>query len=380
MAFTVTPKDTPAKVEGALNGSIERPKTAREKAIEAFVNNNKPAAPAIDPAAASASNHPGDGQLSPEAFSAIQQKARAAQENSSNNQTPSSEVDPATPPKPASEATETNEGTEQPLNPRFAQLARQEKVMRARAMQLKADQAELQKSKDALVAREAELQSKYVPKDRLTRETLAVLQEQGIDYNFLTQQALGEEADPRDVAINELKAQVAKLTGEVESTRQSFQDDKTQSYEQAKTQIRHNVSQLVTKDPNYEMIAASDSTGDVVDLIEQTFNEGLDENHPKGTLLTVEEACQIVEDYLVTEAEKFARLKKIQQRLAPKTEPAKTGQIPSKQDSSVQPQRQPTLTNGMTGAPRKEYNARQRAMFAAQYGPNWQEKIGEKAS
>ncbi len=131
---------------------------------------------------------------------------------------------------------------------------------------------------------------------------------------------------------------------------------------------------MVNSDPQFETIKATESVQDVVELIESTFHEGLDDDHPKGTVLTVEEAAQIVEDYLADEAEKLARLSKIQKRLAPKE------QTPPKQDSSVQPQRQPTLTNGMTGAPKREYSQRQRAMFAAQHGANWREKVGEKAS
>lgn len=382
MAFTVTPKDAPAKVEGVLNGTQKSP---RDRAIQALMGNApaqeapKPA-PNVDPAATAATNgHPGDGQLSPEAFSAIQQKARAAQETSTQNQNPSSEAASATPPKTASEATDTNEGTEQPLNPRFAQLARQEKVLRDRVNQLKAKEADFDNRVAAAIkAKEAELQGKYVPKDRLTRETLAVLNENGVDYDSLTQQALGEPADPRDVAISELRAELAAIKEAQAQDREALQNDKTQSYAQAKNEIKNNVTRLVSKDPSYEMIQATDSINDVVELIESTFHEGLDDDHPKGTLLTVEEASQIVEDYLMAEGERISRLQKIQKRLAPQ-EPKKDP-VPPKQESSVQPQRQPTLTNGMTGAPRKEYTQRQRAVFAATYGPNWQEKVGDKAS
>ncbi len=305
---------------------------------------------------------------------------KAEQDKTANNQNPSSEAAPATQPKPASEATKTDEGTEQPLNPRFAQLARQEKALRARDAQIKAKEADFDKRvAEAVKAKEAELQGKYVPKDRLTKETLQVLQEAGIDYDTLTQQALGEPADPRDVRIASLEEKLEQALEKISGIDKTYQDDKNQSYQQAKTQIKNNVTQLVSKDPNYEMITATDSIGDVVELIETTFHEGLDEDHPAGTLLTVEEAAQIVEDYLVAEGEKLARLKKIQNRLAPPVQDKKD-LAPPKQDSSVQPQRQPTLTNGMTGAAKKEYSARQRALFAAQHGSNWREKIGDKAS
>ncbi len=372
MSFSVTPKDTPAKVEGSLNGTPERPKSARDRAIEAM--NSRPPVH-IDPAAAAASNTPNtSGQLSTEAFAAIQAQQKAA----ADNQTPTNETTTATPPKPASEA-KTEEGTEQTLSPRYAQLARQEKVIRAKAAQLKADQAAIDKAKEALTAREAEISEKYVPKERLSRETLAVLEELGVDYNSLTQQALGEPEDPRDAKIAALEAKLEAVVGKIEESSKAYQDDKTQSYEQAKSQIKLSVTKLVASNPEFETIKATDSVQDVVDLIESTFHEGLDDDRPKGTVLTVEEASQIVEDYLCEEAEKLARLSKIQKRLQPKEE-LKKDPASTKQDSSVQPQRQPTLTNGMTGSPKQEYTQRQRAVFAAQHGANWQEKVGGKAS
>lgn len=377
MGFKIETQDGPAKVDGVMNR-----KSARDSAVEAFmgakgVDQSPPAVVHVDPAAQAASNTPtASGQLSPEAFTAIQAQHRAAAESQAPQTSTSEGQTSATPPgHPTSEATQ-QKVDEQPLSPRFAQLARQEKALRARDVQLKAEKLELQKAKEALATREAEMTNKYIPKDRLSKETLAVLAENGIDYDSLTQQALADPADPREIHIAKLEARLAAIEGRQDQSDKSFQDNQTQSYNQAKETIHRDVSRLVKTDPNFETIAAAEAVDDVVELIEKTYYEGLDEERPKGTLLTNEEAATIVEDYLMVEAEKFARLKKIQDRLKATAETS----TPTKQPSGQQPQPKPTLTNTMTGAPKKEYSARQRAMFAAQYGSNWQEKVGDKAS
>lgn len=377
MAFTIVQKDSPDKVEGQLNK-----KSPRDKALEAFMGKQGaqaapevPAqAPAVDPAAQAASNSPAaSGQISAEAFNAIRQQHKAEIDNESPQTANTESQAPGTPQVSPPEATKPTEG-EQPLSPRYAQLARQEKALRAQRQAFAAEKAEIQKQKDALAARETELQNQYVSKERLRKDALTVLQESGIDYNTLSEQALNSP-DPKDQVIEALKAEIADIRGSVEKTNKSIEDGNTQSYNQAKSMIRQDISRLVSKDPNFEMIKATESVDDVVELIEKTFQEGLDENFPKGTLLSVEEASQMVEDYLSEEGERLARLSKIQKRLLPKQDSP-----PTKSPQTQQHQPKPTLTNGMTGAPKKEYTQRQRAVFAAQYGPNWQEKVGDKAS
>jgi hypothetical protein len=117
-------------------------------------------------------------------------------------------------------------------------------------------------------------------------------------------------------------------------------------------QIRNDVNMLVKHDPQFETIKATNSIGDVVELIEKTFNED-------GVLLTVEEAAQQVESYLVDEAIKLARLAKIQQKLAPapKAEASKATGTPEKQSMK-------TLTNSVNSS--RTLSARERAILAMQ--------------
>lgn len=355
----IVPLTAPANVEGALQS---RQQTPKERAVAAFMNpgatNQAQATPVANPTA-----------VSPEDALAIRAATANPTEQNSNAEGTAAEVTP--PADATSDATQTKE-VEQSLSPRYAQLARQEKALRQRDAAIKAERAELQKLKDDLLLEKATYASQYVPKDRLTRETLQVLQEQGIDYSALTQQALSS-ADPelsrRDAEINGLKAVIEELKKDVQGTKDSFKQNQEQSYTQAVAMIRQEAVSLVKNDPTFETIKATNSVSEVVDLIQKTFEEGLDEDHPKGTLMSVEEAAQIVEEHLVEQYAKVAKLEKIQKRNAPKVEPPKQVQEQKPQGSK------PTLTNTMTGTAKKEYSSRQRAMFAAQYGRDWESKV-----
>ena len=128
------------------------------------------------------------------------------------------------------------------------------------------------------------------------------------------------------------------------------ENQQTDAYKQAITQIRSDTKKLVTASEEFEAIANTNSVDDVVELIERTFKQD-------GTLLTVEEAAKQVEDYLVEEAFKLTKLKKIQQRLATAQKPAEPKLEPTKQ-----PQTMKTLTNAVS-SPGK-LSVRERAIAA----------------
>ena len=356
----LVPIGGPAMVEGV----VSKQASSRDNAIKAFLGNQ---------AQSQQTPVPNPTQISPEDALAIQATtSKPAEQKPNAEETPRAATPASVTP---SEATKPQEA-EQTLSPRYAQLARQERALRARDAQIKAEKAALQAEKDALAAERAKLTEQWVPKDRLTRETLQVLQEQGIDYNTLTQQVLSSETpDPRDSRIASLEAKLSEALEKIEGTNQRIEEGQQASYTQAVAMIRQEASSLVKSDPAFETIKATNSVNEVVDLIQKTFEEGLDEDHPKGTLLTVEEACQLVEEELTDMYTKVARIDKIQKRLAPK---APAANPPSQVQGQQSQGPKPSLTNAMTGAPKKEYDARQRARFAAQYGENWREKVGSQ--
>jgi hypothetical protein len=135
------------------------------------------------------------------------------------------------------------------------------------------------------------------------------------------------------------------------STTTAFEASQQQGYDQAVKQIKADARQLVQSDPDaYEAIRAAGTVNDVVELIEQTFKED-------GILMSTEDAANAVEEHLVEEAMKYARLKKTQARMRPTT-------ATTTQQESVPGSKQPpkTLTNA-AGAQRP-MTSRERAIAA----------------
>lgn len=255
------------------------------------------------------------------------------------------------------------------LSRQFAQVARQERALRAKAQQ---QEAAFKAREEALKAREAELASKdqqyqsgYIQSDKLKSNPLAVLAEMGISYDELTQQLINTPAtDPRvEATISRLESKIRELEAQNETSKKAAAEQQTAAYQAAVKQIRSDVKQLVTSDPMFETVKAANAINDVVDLITQTYDKD-------GILLSVEEAASQVEDYLIEEATKLAKLNKIKSRLGlteAKTAP-KAPSAPAQPTSGVtqgkqqQPPTMKTLTNA--AASTRKLNARERAIAA----------------
>lgn len=258
---------------------------------------------------------------------------------------------------------EVEEVKEDPaISRQFAQLARQEKALRMKAQQQ--DQA-MRAKEAALAAREAALTnsqpdlSKYVARDRIKQEALAVLAEEGVPYDTLVQQLIDSNSpqDPRMQAhIGRLEAKIQQLEEISKKAESSYKEQQNQAYQAAVNQIKTDVTTLVKNDPNFETIKATKSVNDVVELITQTYDKD-------GILLSIEEAAQQVEDYLMEEAMNLTKIGKIKKRLQATSQPA----APSPKQIQGVPQAQPqtqmkTLTNATSSS--RQLSAKERAILA----------------
>lgn len=335
--MNVTPKGQPAPVSppGA---------SARDRAIAkltAPIDQTPP--PAVEPAHVAAV--------------AAQEEVKAVKAPTSEGQSNQSESQETKSP----EATEQKSNDSEPLSSQYAILARKEKALRAK---VQAQEAAIKAKEEAIAKREAEIAEKmksydtdYISKSKLSEDTITTLLEAGITYDQITQMALDQgqsQQDPQTkLAIQRLEAQVKAQEEAQRRAEKAAQDAQTQQYQQAVSQIRNEARTLVSNDPNFETIKATNSVDDVVELIESTFKND-------GVLLTVEEAANEVENYLAEQAYKLAQLKKIQQRLQPKSQP-----LAEKQESSTKlQQEQPikTLTNSVGVA--RSLTAKERAILA----------------
>jgi hypothetical protein len=301
-------------------------------------------------------------------------RARAIAALSSSNSPPGGEALPTVNSQVAQNALETQtiEQTdnteevtspikEEPISTQYAVLARKEKALRAKVV---AQEQQWKQREAQLTARETELQSKntidtskYISIDDLKRDAFGVLTKNGVSYDDISQQALAAQSPESQYyqrMREEMNQELQKVREEQANTRKSYEQQQSQAYQQAVTQIRNEANQLVKTDPNFETVRETGSVNDVVDLIERTFKED-------GILMTVEEAAQAVEDHLIEEAMKISKIKKIQERLKSAAQKAPAAQQQASQ-AQQQPNQMKTLTNTVGSS--KPMSARERALLA----------------
>lgn len=306
---------------------------------------------------------PDANKVAPEDLSAIKPPAQASDSNGEIPQPDTSESPQTTPEAP--KATEESN----PLSAQYAQLARKEKAMRLEAQRLKSERQAFQAERDALKTPPPALydSNKHLDRQRLLEDPLNTLAELGLSYDQLTQAQLNapsQEQMALQRTIKSLEAKIASLEDGQTGTKKMFEEQQANSYKQAVSQLTKEASQLVFTDPNFETIKATNNVKEVIKLIEDTWKE-------EGSLMSVEQACEEVENYLAEEAYKLSQLSKIQKRLKPAAAPASTPAKPA--DGSSPQKTQTTLTNTMTTS--RQYSQKERAILAAQHGPNWRSKV-----
>jgi len=354
----ITPVGSPHQIP--VSGTPESVRTA--KAVAAF---NKGQSSYDKPAAAKpqAQEHPVQdaNNVSVEELGAIQATSNTEEiVDSTSNIEAATEEGTTTTEETVEEVTPEAPKVDPTLSRQFAQLARQEKALRAKAQQ---QAQEFKAREEALKAREAALTTpvkqdltNYISKDKFKSDPLGVLAEAGLSYDEITQQLLTQQPrDPRTEAhIARLEAKLAALEEANTTSQKTYAEQQQAQYQAAVKQIQMDAKKLVSTDPNFETIKATGSVKDVVELITQTYDKD-------GVLLSVEEAAQQVEDYLVEEAMKITQIDKIKKRMAasnaskPKSE-VKTPATPGQ----TQPMK--TLTNATSS--QRQLSAKERAILA----------------
>lgn len=341
----VVPKGAAAS-EPLNLGQSQSQQDARARAIEKLMGGS----PANEQPVPNAS------QVSPEEFGALQRQAKSVQQDTSENN--ESQDESTLPEAPKEEV----KAKEDPLSSQYATLARKEKALRNQIQQFKSEQAKFKAEMEAAKAQPQQPSfdaSKYIERERFKSDPLAVMAETGLDYNEVTEAILNQSQtrqDPRMKAhIDRLEAQTRALEEKLQGFEKNALDSQQQSYNQALNQIRTEAKSLVYTDPSFEMIKETKSINDVVELIEKTFKQD-------GILMTVEEACQAVEEHLLDEALKITKVKKLQQRIAQAAKSHSEQQGQQKQQGNQQPQQAKTLTNAV--GTQRPLTARERAILA----------------
>ena len=215
------------------------------------------------------------------------------------NRTPASdsmrgEVPPREPGNiPGNSQSDADEETK-PLSPQYAALAKTR-----RALQVK---------ERALMEREkalSETNKGWIDPATLKSSPLRVLLDQGVTYDQLTQEILNSQHNPE---IDALKKEIEALRTGVDTKFKTTADAQEQ---QALREMAREAEQLAKSSPDFELIQATRSVPDVIRLIETTYRK-------TGEVIPVTEAMKLVEDELLADSMKLAKIEKIRNAIAPK--------------------------------------------------------------
>lgn len=201
--------------------------------------------------------------------------------------------------QPSTPVEETRSQEAVTLSPKLSALARREQKFRQQEQQFKAEQEKLKQEREAL-SKLSQLKTKIESKD------FSALEELGISYEDYTNYLINK-ADGQDP----VKSELSDLKKEIESLKTSQEEQVNKQYEATVNQYRSEIKQLVSKDPQFESIKDSGNEDAVLQLILETFEED-------GEILTVEEAAQEVEKFIVEDTLATAtKLRKVREKLVP---------------------------------------------------------------
>lgn len=271
------------------------------------------------------------------------------------------------------QAAETSEQTavKSPVSPKedpqlssqYALLARKEKALRAKVQQ---QEQSIKAKETALAAREAAIAEKdkqyaqgYLEKSALKNNPLKAFADAGLSYDDVTQALLNQgQVDPRvEAYIQKLETKLSQFEEKFSTAEKQAQSQQQQAYDAALTQIKADATSLVKSNPEqYEAVLHTKSVNDIVDLIKRTYDED-------GVLMTVEEAADEVESYLIEEAGKLSQLSKIQKmRMQASAKTASTQSAQPSTNQTPQQQTMKTLTNA--ASTNRKLSAKERAVLA----------------
>jgi hypothetical protein len=217
-----------------------------------------------------------------------------------------------------SEALPRQETAQPSISPQLEQLARRERQIRQQARALQAE-------KQALSARQADyeksLNSQW--KQKIASNPWDTMIEAGLTPDQATQIILNKPK-PEDLEFKRIQRELEQLKTSQEESRQQMAAQQQAQYDEARRHMTMEAKLLVDADNTYQPIKAMGAEDSIPQLIEDVFHKGLPDNnyrsgykYPRGYIMSVEESAQLVNDYLIDEGVRIAKLEAVQARMRP---------------------------------------------------------------
>jgi predicted phage-related endonuclease len=266
----------------------------------------------------------------------------------------------------ASEVTEGQETAAQQRRPaeganRFAFLAKKEAAIVRQRHELKAQMEAMTSQRSEMEKLRAEIDEVKGRKASYRSNPLAALEDAGLSYKELTDFILNNNTVSTESQIKALQDKIS----EVESARQrDHQEREEHSKRQAAerevqviAEFKNEISNFISsKKDDYELTNLYESSDLVYDTVEAYFEK-------TSKVLSIPEACQLVETYLEKQVEKSLQTKKLGSRFQKPAEQPIAKQDPSAPRRTLNNQNYTSSTPSMV-SPKVENDRMSRALAA----------------
>lgn len=266
------------------------------------------------------------------------------------------------------EAGEVTEGQETAAQPRpaeganrFAFLAKKEAAIVRQRHELKAQMEALSTQRSEVEKLRAEIEQAKGRKASYRSNPLAALEDAGLSYKELTDFILNNNTVSTESQIKALQDKIS----EVESARQrDHQEREEHSKRQAAerevqviAEFKNEISNFISsKKDEYELTNLYDSSDLVYDTVEAYFEK-------TSKVLSIPEACQLVETYLEKQVEKSLQTKKLGSRFQKPAEESIAKSDPQAPRRTLNNQNYTSSTPSMV-SPKVESDRMSRALAA----------------
>jgi len=191
-----------------------------------------------------------------------------------------------------------------PLSPQYAALAKAKRALQVKERELLAREEAL---KSAPTTQSAESLDAY--KAKLKESPLRMLLNEGVTYDQLTEELLSEGSTPT-AAVSKLEMKLKELEERLENQTKTLKDGEEATEKQVFDQMGRDLDRLIAEGDDYQMVREAGYAPKVLELIKKTWQT-------KREVLDVAEAARLVEDKLLEQSLRFAKIPKVQSKLTP---------------------------------------------------------------
>lgn len=227
------------------------------------------------------------------------------------------------------------------MSAKFAALAKKERMARMASQTLRQKEAAISERERMITERERQWNEEF------KQSPLEAIKKRGYSYEDLTKAALNDGKFDAGTELKSVRDEIQRMQQaqiqKEEEAKKAQESQQSKEVEDTVNAFKGRISEVIqSKNDTYELVSLHEAHDLVYQTVEEHYGRTLREGKPK--ILSIEEACALVEDYLETEIERTAQKSK---KFQSKYKVAGTQETAKGQQQATQ-KNQTTLTNQYT--------------------------------